>query len=520
MENFELLMSYRYYLSDLCRTIEFMYQKKKKEEGDIEHTFYRADNISPNQLEMMRKKQKSQFITLLGFISTTSDINIAKGYAGKQRISGNHIKVLFVISVKPHVPCTAFAYIDRISFHPEENEVLFSMGSSFMVEEILEPNQGENYHTIHLTACEIDKSLADDIRIKVANCSPSGRAVLLARYLVELGEYRAARKYLASLLSEADGNGVLANDISLAGIYNCLGLTYARQGLHGDALRAFKQALNAQARLEYSNNNALSEIHNYIGLAFIGLGYLDEAEATFDKATRMQLREPKSNQQFLASIYSNIGYVHYKQKRYDKAEKSFKNAEKLFKQNTSRIVHDALEFSLMKAEFLTNYGRLLSIYKPAASNQHPEDLFNEALRIYKRIVSDGDPILMQTYINIMLAFAQNKMGTEIIKCFNDPTVARLIEKQEANMFELNRSTTQANLCLLYELLGAYYASSGVFDKAIQVWKDAYIFERKARLERLLLVTTDENVSILTTENNRFIHEWYRKAANHYTHLLR
>ena len=97
---------------------------------------------------------------------------------------------------------------------------------------------------------------------------------------------------------------------------------------------------------------------------------------------------------------------------------------------------------------------------------------------------------------------------------------RLIEKQETNMFELNSSITQASLGTLYELVGACYASQNDFDTAIRVWKDAYVFERKARLEQLLLVTTDGNSSILTAEHNRFIHEWYRKATNHYTHPSR
>jgi tetratricopeptide (TPR) repeat protein len=520
LENFELLMSYRYYLSDLCRMIEFMYQKRKTEKGDIAHTLYRADNINENQLKMMSKPQKGQFISLLGFISTTSDLNIAKGYAEKQKVYEGNKRVLFVINVKPHLPCTAFAYIDHISFHPEEKEVLFSMGSSFIVDTISEPINGENYYTINLTASEIDKSLVEDIRIKVENCSPSGRAVLLARYLVELGEYRAARKYLTSLLTQAGDGGVLVNDISLASVYSCLGITYARQGLHSDALKAFKQALNTQARLEYSNNNAFAEIHNNIGLAYVGLGHMDEAEATFAEAARMQLREFKSNQQYLASIYGNIGYVHYKQKTFDEAEKYFRKAEKIYKQNTSRIAHDALELSLMKAEFLTNYGHLLSAHKHSTDNRKPQDLYNEALKLYKGILFDDDPKLMQTYINIMLAFIQSKFYNEATKYFGDSTVQRLIDKQEANMFELNSSITQRSLGSLYELIGACYASQNNFDKAIEVWKDAYVFERKARLEQLLLVTTDGNSSILTAEHNRFIHEWYRKGIDHYHRLSR
>jgi tetratricopeptide (TPR) repeat protein len=513
-------MSYRYYLGDLCRLIEFMYQKRKKEEGDIAHTFYRADNINENQLKMMSKREKGRFISLLGFVSTTTDINIAKGYAEKQKVYEGNKRVLFVINVKPQLPCTAFAYIDRISFHPEEKEVLFSMGSSFVVDTISEPVNGENYYTINLIASEIDKSLVEDIRIKVENCSSSGRAVLLACYLVELEENRAARKYLTSLLTQAGDGGVLANDVSLAGVYSCLGITYARQGLHGDALKVFKQALNAQARLEYSNNNAIAEIHNNIGLAYVGLGHIDEAEATFAEAVRIQLREPRSNQQYLASIHSNIGYVHYKQKNFDEAEKSFRKAEKIYKQNTNRIAHDALELSLMKAEFLTNYGHLLIAHQRATDNRKPQDLYSEALKLYKGILSDSDPKLMRTYINIMLAFVQSKSYSEVTKYFNDPTVQKLINKQEANMFELNSSITQATLGSLYELIGACYASQDDFDKAIQVWKDAYVFERKARLEQLLLVTTDENSSILAAEHNRFIHEWYRKAAHHYTRLSR
>ncbi|CAF4737605.1 unnamed protein product, partial [Rotaria sp. Silwood2] len=277
--------------------IEFMYQKRKDEYGDVVQIFYRSGHIDKKQLEKMRKQQKGQFISLLGFISATTNMNIAKGYAKKQHTFKDNEKVLFEIRIEPQQPCTAFAYISGISFHPEEEEVLFSMGSTFTVDDIVEPKNGENFYTIQLTASEIDKTLVDDIRTKAEECSPSGRAVLLAQYLMELGEYRAARKYLSSLLTQACDGGILANDLNLAAIYCCLGMTYARQCLHSDALKAFKQALNVQARVEYSNNNALANIHNNIGLAYIGLDHMDEAEETLAKALRIQLREVNSNQQ-------------------------------------------------------------------------------------------------------------------------------------------------------------------------------------------------------------------------------
>lgn len=296
--------------------IEYMYEERKLLHGDVSQKFYRAGHIDKKQLEKMSKQQKGQFISLVGFISATTDENIAKGYAKKQNTSKDNEKVLFEIKIEPQQPCTAFAYIDGISFHPEEKEVLFSMGSTFTVDDVGKDKNGENFYRVQLTASEIDKTLVDDIRTKVDACSSSGRAVLLAEYLVELGQYRTARKYLSSLLTQACDGGILVNDPNLAAIYTCLGMTYARQGLHSDALKAFKQALNVQAGLEYSNNNALANIHNNIGLAYIGLNHMDEAEETLAKALRIQLREVNSNQQHLASIYGNIGYVHYKKKQF------------------------------------------------------------------------------------------------------------------------------------------------------------------------------------------------------------
>ncbi|CAF1343170.1 unnamed protein product [Adineta steineri] len=517
LENFELLMAYRYYLSDLCKMIEFMYQERKREQGDITQTFYRAGPINEAQLEKMRKPQKRQLISLIGFISTTTDMDIAKGYAQKQSISKGNKRALFQITVKPQESCTAFAYIEGISFHPEEKEVLFSMGSTFVVGSVTDPKDGENYYTVQLIASDIDKTLINDIRTKVEECSPSGRAALLAHYLMELGEYRAARKYLSSLLNEAQDGGILNNDPNLASIYSCLGMIYARQGLHGDALKTFKQALNTQARLEYSNNNALAEIHKSIGLAYVGLGRLNEAEETLAKALRIQLREANSDQQYLASIYGDIGYVQYKKDHMRKALDAFEEAEKIYKKNSNKIAHDALEQSLTRAEYLTNYGHLLSVNNDIAEAQ---TRYSEALKLYKSILRDNDPKLMQTYINIMVAYANTKKFNEVTKWFEDKTVKELIDKQELNMFELNSSVTQSSLAFLHEFVGACYVAQNSYDTAIRLWARAVIFKRKARLEQLLLETTNSISSMSINEQKSFINENYRRAREYFNNTTR
>ncbi|CAF4508584.1 unnamed protein product, partial [Didymodactylos carnosus] len=100
LENFELLMSYRYYLSDLCRMIEVIFNNTKKtnQKGT---TLYRADKINKLSFEKMKQKQKGQLITMNGFVSTTTDIGIAEGYARNQFVPPGAVSVLFEIKYNP-----------------------------------------------------------------------------------------------------------------------------------------------------------------------------------------------------------------------------------------------------------------------------------------------------------------------------------------------------------------------------------------------------------------------------------
>ncbi|CAF4161227.1 unnamed protein product, partial [Rotaria magnacalcarata] len=74
-----------------------------------------------------------------GFTSTTTNLDIAKRYARTQSLSSGNVRVLFQIKVESNKPCAAHAYIEQISFHPEEEEMLFSMGSTFSVDKIEDP---------------------------------------------------------------------------------------------------------------------------------------------------------------------------------------------------------------------------------------------------------------------------------------------------------------------------------------------------------------------------------------------
>ncbi|CAF4449550.1 unnamed protein product [Rotaria socialis] len=505
LENFELLMAYRYYISDLCKMIEYIYNNEQSQSSRV-NTYYRAASISLERLEQMKKsleeKKKGQVISMGGFASTTTNLDIAKRYARTQSLSSGNVRVLFQIKVEPNKPCAAHAYIEQISFHPEEEEMLFSMGSTFSVDKIEDPgfpdsdhqkdkvksaNPGKeevNYYTIHTTACDVDKALVDDIRAKVQECSASQLSVLLARYMLELGEYRAARKYLTELCNES--TGILKDDFALPSIYNCLGMTFFRQNLHADAIEYYEKALDCQARIGYSNNNALAEIHNNIGLSYIGLKLMDEAQAMFEEAERIQLRAPITTRAHLASIYANIAYVHYAktgaERNLEESRNYFEKALRIYQKTTSKITHDAIERALLKAECYSNYGHLLSVLKP----DNAQERYNEALKIYKSILPEEDPKLMRAYMNIMMEHAHHQSYEKVIELYEDTLVNALINKQAGNVFALDKVVTLDDLIVLIQIVGACYIQhEQQFFKAMCTWTRAYELERKAKLVQLL-----------------------------------
>lgn len=136
--------------------IEYIYNNESAQ-GSERPKYYRAASISRDRLEQMKKtieeKKKGQVISMGGFTSTTTELKMAKQYARTQSLSSGNVRVLFEITVKPDKPCTAHAFIGNISFHPEEVETLFSMGSTFSVDKIDAPGSSNIESSVSFFLC-------------------------------------------------------------------------------------------------------------------------------------------------------------------------------------------------------------------------------------------------------------------------------------------------------------------------------------------------------------------------------
>ena len=476
LENFELLMCHRYYISDLCQMIERSYIQNKSSQKLI---VYRADKLSKPDFSIMEqsKEQKDATITINGFISTSRSEAISLEYAeAKLKKRGNDVVIMYEITIDPSIPCSAYADIESISFHPREQEVLFTMGSTFQIDGIENDPKNPEIKRIKLTARDYNLTLLSEMKAKVKQLSQASLSILLVRYLIELGEDRVSKRYLSQIVESKQ----LENDPNLVVVYNCLGTIHARQALYGEAMEYYRKALNTQARLQFSNNNALAEIFNNIGQTHLGLNQLDEAQQNLEEGIRIQKREPKYAQQHLPALYCNMGQVAYARHDYDEAETNFQLSYDLYNRNT-KISHDALEKRLLKADLCVAFGHLKSIRNPKDPTEASEK-FQEALQIYESTLPSSHPKVAETHINIVCEYARNKNFQSVIK-YQDEHFMELLKD-----YEVKQTTSQQDLANLYAIIGACYAHEKEFDKAMEMWKKGIEHEQKLFLDQLLSST--------------------------------
>ena len=500
LENFELLMCHRYYISNLCQMIERSYMQNKSSQKLI---VYRADKLSKPDFSIIEqsKEQKDATITINGFISTSRNEAISLEYAeAKLKKRGNDVVIMYEITIDPSIPCSAYADIESISFHPREQEVLFTMGSTFQIDGIENDPTNPEIKRIKLTARDYNLTLLSEMRAKVKQLSQASLSILLVRYLIELGEDRVSKRYLTQIVESKQ----LENDPNLAVVYNYLGTIHSRQGLYGEAMEYYRKALNTQARLQFSNNNALAEIFNNIGQTHLGLNQLDEAQQNLEEGIRIQKREPKHAQQHLPSLYCNMGQVAYARRDYDEADTNFQLSYDLYNRNT-KISHDALEKRLLKADLCVAFGHLKSIRNPKDPTEANEK-FQEALQVYESTLPSSHPKVAETHINIVCEYARNKNFQSVIK-YQDEHFMELLKD-----YEIKQTTSQQDLANLYAIIGACYAHEKEFDKAMEIWKKGVEHEQKSFLDQLLSSTRVSHIDLPI----RLVESAHRAALEYYS----
>lgn len=162
-DDVDKIFKIRHFLTDLYRKLSELHISRYENQSTI--TVYRGQHISRLELESF-KTLCGCFISAKMFISATKVFEIAEMFATATTNTVGLVPVIFSIIIDPNCHSVRpFADISRLAYFPDEEEVLFAMGSIFRVQSVITLN-GHDISQINLQLVDQDTLRRD---ILVAN---------------------------------------------------------------------------------------------------------------------------------------------------------------------------------------------------------------------------------------------------------------------------------------------------------------------------------------------------------------
>ncbi|UJR11391.1 hypothetical protein I4U23_015571 [Adineta vaga] len=332
-EDFERIFIFRRSIIDLHSELD----KLIRQQGSVHKTLrlYRGKKISTTVLQQLQDSIGA-LLSMNGFLSTTHNQEMAiKFFAGADQNRSGYESVLFQFEIDQANITRTYADISTMSNMPEEEEVLFSIGSIWRIVTI-EKAVDSSFWTIDLIAC----SDADLRIIQFFEELPDNSTLLmLGDVLRELGQHTKAEKFYNQMLSEQ----TISDEIRFILYYN-IAIINMEQEKSDVALENFHKAeklLSSKPvnptlwnpRPLYCPSATPSSIHvlNNMGLLYQKKGELDNALIYYTQA----LEDKQSDRIDQATVNDNIGLIYYRKGEYKNALEFLSNAVKLAQDHAS-----------------------------------------------------------------------------------------------------------------------------------------------------------------------------------------
>ena len=301
--------------------------------------------------------------------------------------------VLFHITVDPRLTSTPFAPIRDESFHPKEDEVLFSMHTMFLIESV--HDNGDQTFTIRLKSIsDSDPQLTHTIQQMRHELGERGPFDRLGKLLIILGKYTDAEE-----LYEYYSESVPQQDQKThAHIYNQLGFLAMKNHDSSVAKRWFKMATGIQERFQPECDLDLANTYSNLGLLCVGESEHQNALDYHKKALLIREKLLDENHADRATTYNNIGLVYDQLHNYADALVFYQKAMKIY-QNCFDAYHPWLA-TLHKNIGLAQIS--LNDTRDGLNNLH------KALEIREKILPNDHPSLLSTYTALYDAYRQVK----------------------------------------------------------------------------------------------------------------
>jgi tetratricopeptide (TPR) repeat protein len=450
--------------------------------------------------------------------------------------------VVFELELPASLKSFVFADISYMSKMIDEQEILFDIGTTFIVTSVAFNDVEQNW-VIRLTGTDkghdiVTKEYIDFYRERMNALTPT---IKLGEFLIIVGQYEKARVYFNDLLKLHDQDDVYilyklawidkcqgkyrqarekldcaydkenTNDLpsqqKLRDILNDIGTLHVVMDEHEQALNYYQQAVKISSSPAVFNN---------IGLAYKIQGRYKEALEYFNKAHEVSNREWPSGHYDIGITLDNIGQTYNYQGEYLKALDYHLKALHL-KQQTLPDYHMDIGISLNNVGFtynnlgeydeaLTYYHRALQVYQQCLPEIHLEiamlldnmatvyyyqsqyskglEYLYKALHIEEHIEPINRMTLGRTLNNLGVTLVAHKLNDED----NDKEALDCFRRALA-MYEANGSANSSDAAIslyqqgkLHHRRKEYYQAHELYEQALNIQRSVLPENHSATLK--------------------------------------
>ena len=320
-EDIFALYTFRYFIIDLCTRLEetasvinINHQEKLR--------VYRGSNLHRDEVEKLRV---GTLVATNGFLSTSTNLDVAEGFIyvdANTQISLSHSyercrqRVIFEIEVDwGHPSDVIMADISGQSVIPDEKEILFSLGATFIITSIDYDANNYVWH-IHMVSSSEMVELSQKYHRYIQNRLNDMKPVMLfGHILVEVtSDYIKAMTYFHRLLRTKT-----TSIEDYPNIYYQLGRIYRYIGKYNEALTYFRQAQILQRRrlpqskLDYGRTLAA------LGTSYCELGDTERAIRLYKIVTNIYRGYLPYNHVERGFHLNRLAYAMWQEQRYEQA---------------------------------------------------------------------------------------------------------------------------------------------------------------------------------------------------------
>jgi tetratricopeptide (TPR) repeat protein len=381
---------------------------------------YRAQQMAKEEIEIL-KNSVGEFISINSFFSTSLNREKAQIFHYSSDLTDGIERVFFQIDADPRLDkMKAFSKITSLSYFPEEEEVLFMIGSIFRLDNIQYDNEG--IWNIRMVLCSDNDNQIQTLFHYMKNELGTGHTNVLVfgHLLRKMGKLDYAEIYYHRFL-----NQLSSDDSNIAHCYHALGLLADDKGDYESSLTSYNKSLEMFMRTLKSDDPNIASAHNSIAIVHQRKGDYTLALESYEKALSIWKSAFGEDHTNVAICLNNMGNVYRNEKNYSKALEYVEKALNILQR------HCPADHS----DLASSYGSIGNIHLCLAHRDQALEYYNRSLKIYRKSLPYQHPDIAMTLNNIGTVYEDKNEYQQALSYF----------EQAANIYRHSLPSTHPNV---------------------------------------------------------------------------